>query len=81
MNAEKAAYETLHEVLVTISKLIAPFTPFVAEDIHLNLEGSGVHLADYPVVNESLLQPKLEAEMDAVYKLLNLEEVTVISIL
>ena len=41
MNAEKAnAYETLHEVLVTISKLIAPFTPFVAEDIHLNLEGS-----------------------------------------
>ena len=73
MNAEKAAaYETLHEVLVTISKLIAPFTPFVAEDIHLNLEGSSVHLADYPVVNESLLQPKLEAEMDAVLQVVEL---------
>ena len=82
MNAEKAAaYETLHEVLVTISKLIAPFTPFVAEDIHLNLEGSSVHLADYPVVNESLLQPKLEAEMDAVLQVVELGKVTVISIL
>ena len=68
-------------MLVTISKLIAPFTPFVAEDIHVNLTGNSVHLEDYPVVNESLLQPKLEAEMNAVYKLLNLEEVTVISIL
>ncbi|MGR5876618.1 class I tRNA ligase family protein [Bacillus pacificus] len=82
MNAEKAAaYETLHEVLVTISKLIAPFTPFVAEDIHLNLTGSSVHLEDYPVVNESLLQPKLEAEWMQFYKLLNLEEVIVINIL
>ncbi len=64
--------ETLHEVLVTISKLIAPFTPFVAEDIHLNLTGSSVHLEDYPVVNESLLQPKLEAEMDAVLQVVEL---------
>ncbi|QWG50364.1 isoleucine--tRNA ligase [Bacillus mycoides] len=73
MNPEKAAaYETLHEVLVTISKLIAPFTPFVAEDIHLNLEGRSVHLADYPVVNESLIQPELEAEMDAVLQVVEL---------
>ncbi|MCI0764408.1 isoleucine--tRNA ligase [Bacillus sp. TL12] len=73
MNPEKAAaYETLHEVLVTISKLLAPFTPFVAEDIHLNLEGSSVHLADYPVVDEMIIQTKLEQEMDAVLQVVEL---------
>ncbi|MBC6975980.1 isoleucine--tRNA ligase [Bacillus sp. Xin] len=73
MNPEKAAaYETLHEVLVTISKLLAPFTPFVAEDIHLNLEGSSVHLADYPVVDEMVIQTKLEQEMDAVLQVVEL---------
>ncbi|KFN03627.1 isoleucine--tRNA ligase [Bacillus clarus] len=73
MNPEKAAaYETLHEVLVTISKLIAPFTPFVAEDIHLNLEGSSVHLTDYPVVDEAFIHEKLEEEMDAVLQVVEL---------
>ncbi|WP_410982383.1 isoleucine--tRNA ligase [Bacillus cereus] len=73
MNPEKAsAYETLHEVLVTISKLLAPFTPFVAEDIHLNLEGSSVHLTDYPVVDEMVIQTKLEQEMDVVLQVVEL---------
>lgn len=73
MNPEKtAAYETLHEVLVTLSKLLAPFTPFVAEDIHLNLEGRSVHLTDYPVADETLIQSKLEQEMDAVLQVVEL---------
>ncbi|MEN1935904.1 isoleucine--tRNA ligase [Paenibacillus sp. 102] len=73
MNPEKAAaYETLHEVLVTLSKLLAPFTPFVAEDIHLNLEGSSVHLTDYPAVDETIIQTKLEREMDAVLQVVEL---------
>ncbi|PEY37040.1 isoleucine--tRNA ligase [Bacillus cereus] len=73
MNPEKAAaYETLHEVLVTLSKLLAPFTPFVAEDIHLNLEGNSVHLTDYPAADETLIQTKLEQEMDAVLQVVEL---------
>ncbi|MFJ8529025.1 isoleucine--tRNA ligase [Bacillus sp. NPDC094106] len=73
MNHEKAAaYETLHEVLVTISKLLAPFTPFVAEDIHLNLDGSSVHLTDYPEADETFIHTKLEEEMDAVLQVVEL---------
>ncbi|MBJ8029586.1 isoleucine--tRNA ligase [Bacillus cereus group sp. N21] len=73
MNPEKAAaYETLHEVLVTLSKLLAPFTPFVAEDIHLNLEGNSVHLTDYPTADEKLIQTKLEQEMNAVLQVVEL---------
>ncbi|MDC2867029.1 isoleucine--tRNA ligase [Bacillus sp. BP-3] len=73
MNAEKAAaYATLHEVLVTLSKLLAPFTPFLAEDIHFNLEDSSVHLADYPVCEEALIQKQLEREMEAVLQVVEL---------
>ena len=73
MDAEKAAaYTTLHEVLVTISKLLAPFTPFLAEDIHFHLEGSSVHLADYPVCEEGIIQIQLEREMAAVLQVVEL---------
>ncbi|WP_028399671.1 isoleucine--tRNA ligase [Ectobacillus panaciterrae] len=73
MNPEKAAaYETLHEVLVTISRLVAPFTPFVAEDIYSNLEGDSVHLTDYPEYDESLIQVQLQEEMEAVLQVVEL---------
>lgn len=73
MNPEKAAaYETLHEVLVTISRLLAPFTPFVAEDIYSNLEGDSVHLTDYPKYDESLIQVQLQEEMEAVLQVVEL---------
>jgi isoleucyl-tRNA synthetase len=51
---KQAAYETLYEVLYTLSRLIAPFTPFVSEEIYLNLtrekadELKSVHLSYYP---------------------------------
>lgn len=52
-----AAYQTLREVLETIAKLIAPFTPFLAEDIYTNI-GDGcresVHMADYPSISEEM---------------------------
>ncbi|EMA6343053.1 isoleucine--tRNA ligase [Bacillus cytotoxicus] len=70
--AKVAAYETLHEVLVIVSKLLAPFTPFIAEDIHLNLEGSSVHLADYPAGDETYIQKELEEEMNAVLQVVEL---------
>ncbi|WP_372630775.1 isoleucine--tRNA ligase [Cohnella sp.] len=62
-----AAYQTLGEVLLTLSKLIAPYTPFVAEDIYGNLGGEGsVHLADYPQADPTAIDAELEREMAAV---------------
>jgi isoleucyl-tRNA synthetase len=64
---KRLAYETLHEVLMTLSRLMAPFTPFMADTIYKNLsrakEGAhaSVHLDSYPDFNEKLKKPKLEA--------------------
>lgn len=58
------AYETLHYVLVEISKLMAPFTPFVAEEIYKNLTGyESVHLADFPTADEKLIDEELNKKM------------------
>jgi len=65
-----AAYTTLYTVLVTLAKLTAPFTPFVAESIYQNLVPAfykdapeSVHLCDFPVADESAIDPELEAGM------------------
>ena len=60
-----AAYETLHVTLLTLSRLLAPFTPFVADSIHRNLAGSSVHLAAYPESDRGALDADLEAQMAA----------------
>lgn len=61
-----AAYQTLRHVLLTLSKLIAPFTPLVAEDVYTNLGGGeSVHLADYPEADESAIDETLEREMSS----------------
>ncbi|MCX6767083.1 MAG: isoleucine--tRNA ligase [Candidatus Moranbacteria bacterium] len=58
------AYETLHYVLVELSKLMAPFTPFVAEEIYKNLTGEeSVHLADFPTADEKLIDDDLNEKM------------------
>ncbi|TFE02386.1 isoleucine--tRNA ligase [Jeotgalibacillus salarius] len=67
-----AAYHTLHEVLITLSRLIAPFTPFIAEDIHLDLTEESVHLADFPKADPTLRNSKLEADMDRVLQVVEL---------
>ncbi len=53
-DGEPAAMATLHHVLVTLSKLLAPFTPFIADEMYENLDGSepSVHLTDFPVAVE-----------------------------
>ncbi|HAI86505.1 MAG TPA: isoleucine--tRNA ligase, partial [Firmicutes bacterium] len=63
---KEAAYLTLHEALATIARLVAPFTPFLADEIYGNLEPNrgSVHLADYPVPDESAVDLRLEREMD-----------------
>ena len=69
------AYMTLYTALVTISKAAAPMIPFMTEDIYRNLVCSidksapeSIHLCDYPVVDEKLIDKKLEADMDEVLK-------------
>ena len=66
-----AAYQTLHTCLVEMSKLLAPFAPFVSEEIHQNLAvghlagaKESVHLETYPTVDESWLDEELEAEVE-----------------
>ncbi len=65
-DADKAAaYTTLYRVLVTLAKVMAPFTPFMAEEIYLNLDGSAgsVHLEDYPEPDQALVDDELEQAM------------------
>lgn len=61
------AYQTLHTVLVELSKLMAPFTPFMSEEIYKNLTGEkSVHLAEFPVADESLIDERLNENMEIV---------------
>ncbi len=68
-----AAYTTLYTVLVTLAKLTAPYTPFIAEMMYLNLvpeffNGSpkSVHLCSFPQVSEKYIDKTLEKGMDEV---------------
>jgi isoleucyl-tRNA synthetase len=60
-----SAFLSLHESLVTVSKLLAPFTPFVADEIYGNLDGRepSVHLCDFPEPDETLIDHELESDM------------------
>lgn len=57
------AYQTLHTVLTEFSKLIAPFMPFLSEEIYRKLTGGeSVHLADWPKFNPKFIRPKVNQE-------------------
>ncbi|HEU0163808.1 MAG TPA: class I tRNA ligase family protein, partial [Thermomicrobiales bacterium] len=79
-DADKAAaYETLYEVLVIVTKLMAPFIPFVTESMYQNLVRSisdnqpeSIHLCDYPVADEALIDRQLTREMSAVLAVVKL---------
>ncbi|MBR2053185.1 MAG: isoleucine--tRNA ligase [Clostridia bacterium] len=74
MEADKvAAYNTLYHTLTTLVKLIAPFTPFIAENLYQNLVANidvcapeSVHLADFPTPNPKFDNKKLQDEMNLV---------------
>jgi len=73
------AYLTLYTALVTTVKAAAPMVPFITESIYRNLVCSvdktapiSVHLADYPTVNESLIDPALEENMEIVLEVVTL---------
>ena len=70
---KKAVYNTTYEVMVGVSKLIAPFAPYLSEEIYRNLTGElSVHVADFPVQNEKLIDDKLEERMDLVRSLVGM---------
>jgi isoleucyl-tRNA synthetase len=63
-----SAYLTLHECLVTLARLLAPFTPFVAEELWRNLASGSdapesVHLAEYPAPDAAAADPELDRAM------------------
>jgi isoleucyl-tRNA synthetase len=76
---KRAAYVTLYECLRTLSLLMAPFVPHVAEDLYQNLVGSAsvgwpesVHLCDFPEVSSSLIDSDLVDDMESARRLVSL---------
>ena len=70
---KKAVYATTYEILVGISELIAPFAPFLSDEMYINLTGEeSVHLAYYPDADESLIDEAVEERMDLVRTLVAL---------
>ncbi|QEL13977.1 isoleucine--tRNA ligase [Limnoglobus roseus] len=75
-----AAYQTMHTVLTTLCRLIAPCVPFFAEVLWQNLKAPGrpsrgfesVHLTDYPTVDESLVDAQLSDDTDALLTIVTL---------
>jgi isoleucyl-tRNA synthetase len=73
---DHVAFATLRHCLLETAALLAPFTPFLADEIHLNLAGGegeelgdlpdSVHLRDFPTPDSALSDPDLEAAMEAV---------------
>jgi isoleucyl-tRNA synthetase len=76
---KQAAYHTLYTALVTLSKLLAPTMPFLADDLYQNLVRSvdsaapeSVHLSSWPEVDSRFVDEKLNHEMDLVMRLASL---------
>ena len=78
-DTKEAAFVTLYTVLVTLSKVIAPFVPFMAEEMYQNLVRSvdptapeSVHLCDFPTADESLIDESLNTQMSALLSVVGL---------
>ncbi|MBI1807369.1 MAG: class I tRNA ligase family protein [Ignavibacteria bacterium] len=74
-----AAYQTLYECLIVITKLMAPFAPFLAEELYSALNSvtqrentESVHLALIPTVDEAAIDSELEARMEKAQRIVSL---------
>ena len=70
-NDKLAAYQTLYECLMTVSKLLAPFAPFFADQLYKNLGGTqdSVHLDRFPEYDGTLVDKDLEERMDVAQRI------------
>ena len=73
------AYMTLYTTLVTLAKVTAPFVPFMTEKIYQNLVRNfdktapeSIHLCDFPVADESMIDARLEVNMEKVLEIVTL---------
>ncbi|HEY2479603.1 MAG TPA: isoleucine--tRNA ligase [Solirubrobacterales bacterium] len=81
-DGDRAAFGTLRTCLLETAKMLAPFTPFLADEIYRNLQGGAegefgeapdsVHLVSFPEVDEALVDAELEAGMAAVQRTVRL---------
>ncbi len=76
---KEAAFATLYHVLVTLSKVCAPFIPFMSEEIYQNLvvnnvpgAAESVHLCDFPVCDETMIDKDMEEQMEALREVVTL---------
>lgn len=70
---KKSVFRTTYEVLVALTKLTAPFAPYISEELFRKLTGApSVHLEYFPVANESLIDKTVEERMDLVRNLVGL---------
>ena len=71
-NSKKSVYITTYEVLEGLCRMCAPIIPFVTEEIYTKLTGNeSVHLADFPIYNEELINEEIETKMDLVRDLIS----------
>ena len=72
-NTKIAVYKTTYEVLLGVTKLIAPIVPFLSEELFKSLtDEESVHLVDYPTYDENMINDKVEEKMDLVRDLVTL---------
>ena len=72
-NSKKSVYLTTYEVLLGLSKLIAPIAPYASEELYRGLTGKeSVHLEKYPKEDKKLINDKIEEKMDLVRDLISL---------
>jgi isoleucyl-tRNA synthetase len=76
---KRAAYDTLYHCLETVSRLLAPYAPFITEELHQNLvrpadpaAPASVHWCDYPASDATMVDETLERSMDLVLRIVNL---------
>ncbi|MCL2111189.1 MAG: isoleucine--tRNA ligase [Clostridiales bacterium] len=76
---KQSVYDTTYEALVTVAGLMAPFAPFISDELYLNLTGAAaldagvsVHLSDFPVAREADKDAALEERMELVRQIVSL---------
>ena len=72
-NSKKAVYKVTYDVLVGLSKMIAPIVPFTSENLYTKLTNQeSVHLSEFPKYDKSLINLKIEEKMDTVRDLISM---------